>query len=118
MAHSIKQMMLTGGFLNIPSQKLIGGLPLSSTLPQFNTKGKLLLSPQKPSVQHRKPFSSTHSSLQLTPQVNPAHTSSQTPSVQHTDHTFSASKIRELKTKNPSVQHTPQFNALLSSTHP
>ena len=39
-------------------------------------------------------------------------------SVQHKDHTFSAPKIRQLNTKNPSAQHFPQFNTSLSSTHP
>ena len=45
-------------------------------------------------------------------------TSTQTLLVQHTDHTFSASWIREFNTKNPSVRHTSQFNTPLSSTHP
>ena len=36
------------------------GIPLSSTN-KFNTKGPLFFSPQNPSVQHRKPLSSTPS---------------------------------------------------------
>ena len=31
------------------------------------------------------------------------------PSIQHKDDTFSAPKIPQLNTGNPSVQHTPKF---------
>ena len=43
--------------------------------------------------------------------------STQTPSVQHKDHTFLAPKIPQFNTP-PSVPHPPQFNKLRGSTHP
>ena len=40
------------------------------------------------------------------------------PSVQQSVHTFSAPKIHQFNTKDPSVQHTSQLNTFLSLTHP
>ena len=46
-------------FLSVFTDNCLNRVLLSSTPRQFNTKGPLLFSPQNPSVQHQKPFSST-----------------------------------------------------------
>ena len=88
--------------------------------PQFHTdslsltQGPRLISTQDPSVQHRKPLSSTPKSLsstQKTPLFN-----TQTPSVSHQNPLSVTSKTLQFHTPLSSTPKTPQFHTPQAKT--
>ena len=92
-------------FLSVFTDTCLNRVPLSSTLPQFNTKGPLLFNPQNHSVSHQNPS---------VPQQRPLSSTSKTPQF-HIPLSYTP-KTPQFHTSLCSRPETPQFNTLLSST--